>query len=1391
MSIRLKLILFMLAFLCVSVILGGGLAHIFGSLNENLSLLEGVTKRHGSHMTLKDSLTDYLMVAKGYALTGEMKTRKKYNEKLSAVYKGFGDLERDKEYEKDIEKIGEKFQEIKELAGQIIGYEHPVGSPGTIYILRKIEEKQGEMFSLIDDLSDRSNQSIIGVVEEGKRIRRKMSFSLYLLVAFSTLSFAFLLLFMRRMLGEPFRELLNATERVSSGDMGYRIASSKKDEFGVIASRFDGMIDSLEESNRKIKEKLRETEILLNVARIAGATPEFKEALDLIVKTIAEELGKDLCAVFLLRPERGDFCLVACNAPDMEREKCISLDLDISKEIMGSLKPIIINDVSERPEAGEICEGAKSFLIVPIQRESSCIGIVVLGNRTVMGFREAEKDMGLILAHTIGAVCRNTELFMATRGQLKQLSVIYDLSRRIAAVYEPDELLRKIASEIAKLINARGCVIRIVEGDTLKVKSHYGMKETYAGAMDLPVDKGIPGWVVREGRAIFVEDIEEMPEDMRVPGFDAKSAICVPLKVGDRIIGTLGLYDKIGPDGRQASFTHEDLGMAEGFASISAVAISKARLVEEEHKREAEILEGKKRMDLLFDSVQGGIVTVDRGYRVISANRYVERWIDVPLGEIIGGDAMKLFHEKGGICPHCVAKATFETGSVNTITQSSGLNYAELSSYPLRDESGGVREAVVFIQDITDRVLYQEEIMSLYREVTQTKDYLESLINNSADAIVTSDMKGIITSWNNGAARIYGFGEAEAVGAFLPFVPDFLYETEAQNIEKIKRGEVLKDIETMRKRKDGKLIEVSLTLSPIKDGAGELMGISGISRDISERKRVEKELIRRNQELSRLFFISSAMRGTLELDRLLRMVLTAVTMSDGLGFNRAMLFLVDEERGVAKGAMGVGPKDIEEAWKVWDDLSVSKKSLDEMMIEMEKGPLRKDSFLDKLSMGMEIALGEETVLSRSVREKMAINVPDIKTEPSSDAVLIQQLGTEAYAVIPLISRGRVIGVLWVDNIFNKRPITEEDMNFLSGFSNQVASAIENARLFQQVSLAEAELENIFSSISDMVYFTDGEYTLRKVNQAVCEKMGMRPEEIIGKKCYKVFHGLEEPLQTCPHHRTVKTMQAAIEEYDDEHMNGAFLSSTSPIFDNSGAFLGTVHVVRDVTEHKELRERLKSSEKMAALGEVAARVAHEIRNPLVSIGGFAGRLEGKLDGNLKEYASIISREVGRLEKILREILGFVREARLAKKSARLDEIVEGIEELLSSEIAEKQNAVVKELNPVSASIDPERVKEAILNIVTNANQATDGGTVTLRTYQDGGSSVVEVSDTGCGIKPEDIKDIFNPFFTTRPTGTGLGLAISKRIVEEHKGKITVESTRGEGTTFRIYLPIKEG
>ncbi|MCK5512759.1 MAG: PAS domain S-box protein, partial [Thermodesulfovibrionia bacterium] len=559
-----------------------------------------------------------------------------------------------------------------------------------------------------------------------------------------------------------------------------------------------------------------------------------------------------------------------------------------------------------------------------------------------------------------------------------------------------DKLLPYICKEVSNLFNAKGCILRLLEEDKLQIKASYGLPDKIKQSMNLHLGEGIAGWVAQTGNPLLVDDVMKMPENLRIPVIDATSVLCVPLKIGDRTIGTLGLYDKKDEWG-MTTFTQQDLNTLNTFASASSITIENARLYKAEVQKEREIL-------------------------------------------------------------------------------------------------------------------------SLYWEVTQTKDYLESLIENSADAIIISDTEGVITLWNKGAEKIYGYTEDEVLGKFLPMIPTFLIEDEKKFINKIQQKETIRDIETIRQTKKGELIEVSLTLSPILDSTGKVAGISGISRDISEKKKVQKELIRKNQELSRLFFINSVIRSTLDLEKLLRMVLTVVTMSDGLGFNRAILFLVDETQNIIKGVMGVGPANPDEAGRIW--LSLEGKNLEAIIEDIDSGSRDKSSYLDQLSKNLQIRIDEENILSRCIKEKKPLNVKNDQAKLQLHPELFKEIGTDIFGLIPLITRDKAMGVIWVDNLFTGKEIKDEDLNFMMGFTSHIAYAIENAKLFEEVSLARAELNNIFESISDMVYFNDKDFNIRHVNQAVLKKIGKPSEEIIGEKCYKIFHGKDKPWDKCPHAKTI-------------------------------------------------------------------------------------------------------------------------------------------------------------------------------------------------------------------------------------------------------------------------------
>lgn len=690
-----------------------------------------------------------------------------------------------------------------------------------------------------------------------------------------------------------------------------------------------------------------------------------------------------------------------------------------------------------------------------------------------------------------------------------------------------------------------------------------------------------------------------------------------------------------------------------------------------------------------------------------------------------------------------------------------------------------------------------------YKEINELKSYLESLIQSTADAIVATDLNNIVTAWNKGAEIIFGYKREEVIGKPLPVIPDFLTEVEKFYVEKIKQGETLKEIETIRVTKDHRIIEISLTLSPIKDMSGKIVGISRIGRDITERKKLERELIRRNEELTKILFVSSVVRSTLSLNKLLRMILTVITMGDGLGFNRAVLFLLDEESNTLQGKMAVGPSSYEEAWQIWSSLSKSKKSLYEVLEDLSKRELEEDSFFDRLCRNLQIPLDTPTPLVRAVKEKRVFNIQDVNKE-EADPLIIQQLGSFAYAVVPLISKEKSIGAIWVDNLYTRKPITEQDINFLKGFADQVAGAIENAWIFEKVEQAEKELEMLFNSITDLLYYTDEFYTIKKVNKSFLKKLGKEEKDVVNKKCFQIIHKTEHPMKNCPHRLAMESKKEKMGEIEENYLDGIYLLSSSPIFDKEGNLRGTINIARDITEIRALREKISSMEKMAALGEMAAKVAHEIRNPLLAIGGFAKRLNREIsDEKLREYVRVIIDETRRLERILNETLSFVKPQPSPKIPLKIKTLVTDIVNLTENTLRENNNKLIIEIaDEVEILGSYDKLKEVLLNLVNNANEATKNGIITLRVKRQyeqlkeegisGELCLIEVEDTGIGISRENLKKIFNPFFTTKINGTGLGLAISKKIVEEHGGIIKVESEEKKGTIFRIYLPIyKEG
>ena len=449
-------------------------------------------------------------------------------------------------------------------------------------------------------------------------------------------------------------------------------------------------------------------------------------------------------------------------------------------------------------------------------------------------------------------------------------------------------------------------------------------------------------------------------------------------------------------------------------------------------------------------------------------------------------------------------------------------------------------------------------------------------------------------------------------------------------------------------------------------------------------------LARKNEmmvkSLSILYQINSAMMTTASYEELLRIILESITLKEGLGFNRAILFLVDEESKRLKAVKG----SVQERETVSEQErpEISGPALSRLLVSKASQVSAEAQTLDRLLQAITIPLDKEKgILAQTVLEGRVFLIKEAQRDPRTNKDLVKQLGIDSFASVPIFAKDKVIGVISVDNYLDRHPINEEDIQILSMLARQAGLAIENARLYEYIEQTNQEL-------------------------------------------------------------------------------------------------------------KSAQERLLESEKLTALGEMAAGMAHEIRNPLVSIGGFVRRLFKKFQGDsqVQTYFQVIINEVERLEKTLNEILDFSQDTRGQFKEEDLNQIVEGALDLIRRELDENRIVVQKELNPLPrVYCDGRQIRHVFYNLFLNALQAMPhGGVLVIRTEISKGSDpgwvMAEIRDTGGGIPPELLHNIFNPFFTTKASGSGLGLSIVHKIVTRHYGNVEIDNRPGEGVSFSIKLPL---
>lgn len=344
--------------------------------------------------------------------------------------------------------------------------------------------------------------------------------------------------------------------------------------------------------------------------------------------------------------------------------------------------------------------------------------------------------------------------------------------------------------------------------------------------------------------------------------------------------------------------------------------------------------------------------------------------------------------------------------------------------------------------------------------------------------------------------------------------------------------------------------------------------------------------------------------------------------------------------------------------------------------------------------------------------------------------------------------------------------------------------------------------NAFSHEDVMIIGRD--YRILDINETLLNKAGLSRGSILGMHCYELSHGRDKPCDgkehPCPLMEclsTGKPSQATHIHRDKEDNKLYYSISCYPIFNNQGAE-SAVEISKDITRDILVQKRLVEQQKLASVGQLAAGVAHEINNPLTTILTTALLIQEDMapdDPNYREMETIAN-ETLRCRKIVTSLLDFARQRKPAKALHDLNKVVRESMALTKKQAAFRDvefEAVLSEHLPM-INIDKDQIQQCLINLALNSIEATDpGGKIRFTSGLVPETEEVEitVSDTGHGMPESALDRIFEPFFTTKESGTGLGLAITHGIIQQHGGAIDVESKLGEGTTFRIRLPIQKG
>gem|GEM_PF-1461286 len=769
-----------------------------------------------------------------------------------------------------------------------------------------------------------------------------------------------------------------------------------------------------------------------------------------------------------------------------------------------------------------------------------------------------------------------------------------------------------------------------------------------------------------------------------------------------------------------------------------------------EQRKNMEMLENLRRelqekinfMQQLIDNIPNPIFYKDVNGIYRGCNIAYEKYVGLPKEKIVGRTVYDIH-------PKELAEIYYKKD--NELLRNPGIQvyearniYADgtwhdviFNKATYKDPDGRVAGIVGTITDITELKRVEESLKESEQQLKQTSTFLNNVLSQMSDMVMIVDEEYTIKFMNEASRKVFGdFVGEKCYKIMRNFDRPCHYEGLRCEVHELLKGGANLFEETRLIPTVNRIVNIHATSTSMPDGKKAAIIVS---RDVTEEKEAADRL-RESEKRYRTLFESSR---------------------DAIGIT------TPEGRYV----------DVNQAYA-------------------ELFGYTKDELL-RIDANETYANPEDRIkLLQEIEKRGSVKDYEVKRRRKD--------GTEIHCLVtstPIRSAdGHIVGYQTII-----RDITERKrmMEELQRYSERLEALVEERTRDLRESMERERhtttfLSSILSQMSDYVFLIDEDYNVRFVNRSVDEVFGT----VEGEKCYKAFRGLDKPCHYAGVLCEVNELLFKGRDYfEDIRQTGPRITHVRsvPTVTSDGR-RAILTVSRDVTELKEAEEKMRLMERLSAIGEAAAMIGHDLRNPLQSIISSIYLAKRKVeampptfkkameDSGVLEIYNTLESQAKYMDKIVADLYEYSRPLHPHPSETN---ILRLLKEILSTvDIPENVKVTLNVDDETTLTVDPNLIRRLFTNLITNAIQAMpEGGQLTIQTSKKEGEALISFQDTGVGIPKENINRLFDPFFTTKSKGQGLGLAVCKRIVEAHGGAISVESKVGVGSTFTIRLPIK--